>query len=166
MRDILVPIVAFGLRSELWRVMTLLKGMGLAKKFEIKPGYFKYVILRTILHNNCFVDPLCLFYSDRTARFAFPEGDGIEIILKEYDSIFLSQSASTSLWAEQNYTCQYCGGIAEHIDHVTPLSRGGKCGHHNFALSCQTCNLKKHDKTPHEANMPLMSDWPQKIGNG
>lgn len=46
--------------------------------------------------------------------------------------------------------CAYCGkdcSIEYHIDHKLPLSRGGGNEFDNLALSCPTCNLKKHDKT-------------------
>ena len=46
--------------------------------------------------------------------------------------------------------CAYCGNdcsIKFHIDHKLPLSRGGGNQFDNLALSCPTCNYKKHDKT-------------------
>ena len=48
--------------------------------------------------------------------------------------------------------CAYCGtdikyGGNWHIDHVIPISRGGKDEFENFAASCPTCNINKGDKT-------------------
>ena len=53
--------------------------------------------------------------------------------------------------------CYYCGRLLYssfdndiHIDHMTPISRGGSNEISNIALSCATCNLKKHAKTAEE----------------
>ena len=47
--------------------------------------------------------------------------------------------------------CLYCGGQAEHIDHVVPVARGG--GHRigNLAPACSSCNLRKGSK--------FISEW-------
>lgn len=58
-------------------------------------------------------------------------------------------------------TCQYCGrGGGElkrsefwTIDHVHPKSKGGKHRWDNVVLSCNTCNNRKDDMTPEEADM-------------
>jgi HNH endonuclease len=49
--------------------------------------------------------------------------------------------------------CEYCRSQAKFavdplvIDHVYPVSRGGKTIGENLALSCQTCNNCKYTKT-------------------
>lgn len=54
------------------------------------------------------------------------------------------------------YRCQYCGiKPALTIDHVLPRSRGGKDEWLNVVAACQKCNIKKGNKTPEEAHMPL-----------
>lgn len=112
--------------------------------------------------SNRYADPVSFFYSDRGASFGFSEGTSITILLKDYDEYFLRRrDASASLWDLQNYTCQYCGRIAEHIDHVIPLSKGGSCKYDNLVLSCKRCNLMKGDATPDEAKMPLVRDFPE-----
>lgn len=42
--------------------------------------------------------------------------------------------------------CVYCGGEATEIDHVIPISRGGKHSIGNIVSSCQSCNQKKSTK--------------------
>lgn len=57
-----------------------------------------------------------------------------------------------------NNECQYCGkkiGKNATIDHVVPVSRGGKSEYTNCVASCHECNNKKADKTPHEAGIKL-----------
>jgi len=41
------------------------------------------------------------------------------------------------------WRCRYCGGPANHVDHVVPLARGGIDHERNLAASCRRCNLKK-----------------------
>lgn len=42
------------------------------------------------------------------------------------------------------YACTVCGGPAEHLDHIVPLSRGG-CGCvSNLQWLCAPCNHSKH----------------------
>ena len=63
------------------------------------------------------------------------------------------------IWRDQSQ-CQYCAKyfMADKltIDHVTPRSRGGKNEWLNLVAACKKCNQKKSDKTPTEANMPLI----------
>jgi len=57
------------------------------------------------------------------------------------------------------YVCQYCGPTgpkATTIDHVLPRSRGGTSSPNNLVACCFKCNQRKGDKTPDEANMPLI----------
>jgi len=50
-------------------------------------------------------------------------------------------------------TCEYCRSQAKFaidalvIDHIQPVSRGGKTIAENLALACQTCNNYKYTKT-------------------
>jgi 5-methylcytosine-specific restriction endonuclease McrA len=43
--------------------------------------------------------------------------------------------------------CVYCDGLAEHLDHVHPLSRGGEDVESNILPACASCNLSKGAKT-------------------
>jgi 5-methylcytosine-specific restriction endonuclease McrA len=52
--------------------------------------------------------------------------------------------------------CCYCGSNRNlTIDHVIPLSRGGKTSFDNCVTACFRCNNKKNNRTPSEANMFL-----------
>jgi 5-methylcytosine-specific restriction endonuclease McrA len=66
------------------------------------------------------------------------------------------------------YTCIYCGsrpgdrrsGYAVTrkdltIDHILPLSRGGKSTWENTACACRACNQSKGNRTPAEAELRL-----------
>jgi 5-methylcytosine-specific restriction endonuclease McrA len=54
-----------------------------------------------------------------------------------------------------NYTCQYCGRQDGELtmDHIVPLSRGGKTEWTNVVTACVPCNRQKANRTPEEAGM-------------
>ena len=56
------------------------------------------------------------------------------------------------------HTCQYCNLKGEHLtlDHVIPRSRGGGDAWENLVAACVRCNVKKGNRTPKEASMPLL----------
>ena len=56
-----------------------------------------------------------------------------------------------------NFSCQYCfySGDQLSIDHVIPRSRGGQDIWENVATACISCNIRKGNRTPKEAKMPL-----------
>ncbi|MFE9335293.1 HNH endonuclease [Streptomyces sp. NPDC007063] len=53
----------------------------------------------------------------------------------------------TDIFARWDSLCAYCDAIAEHLDHVYPLSRGGADAAHNLVPACQPCNSAKGAKT-------------------
>lgn len=67
------------------------------------------------------------------------------------------------LWHFQRGECARCGtrfgkGPADagyHVDHVTPLNRGGNNWPRNLQLLCPTCNCSKQDRTPAEFSLYL-----------
>jgi hypothetical protein len=56
------------------------------------------------------------------------------------------------VFVRDGHQCVYCGNCVGpfHLDHVFPFSRGGSDTADNLAVSCQTCNLSKGDKTLEE----------------
>ena len=56
-----------------------------------------------------------------------------------------------------SYTCQYCGYTGDELtlDHVIPRSRKGGDTWENMVTACVRCNVKKGNRTPKEASMPL-----------
>lgn len=92
-----------------------------------------------------------------------------EIIVSTYNrvpnrKVYFSRR---NLWRRDGLRCQYCGIIPEPdeitIDHVVPKSvwmnqnhsRGPTC-FQNCVLACFSCNKRKRNRTPEEANMPLI----------
>lgn len=62
--------------------------------------------------------------------------------------------------ARDNYMCAYCGKrCAESeatVDHVLPVSRGGRSSWGNTVTACRRCNQRKANRLPHEAGMKLL----------
>jgi 5-methylcytosine-specific restriction endonuclease McrA len=67
-------------------------------------------------------------------------------------------SRKNILFRDRN-TCQYCGTILGTgdltLDHVLPRSRGGASSWENLVACCHSCNRRKGNQLPHEANMKL-----------
>ncbi|CAN5117290.1 HNH endonuclease [soil metagenome] len=76
------------------------------------------------------------------------------------------------IYMRDKHRCQYCNTkvgsnhptlhkkltIADlTLDHIFPVSRGGKTVPENLATSCKPCNQRKADRTPEEARMPLLT---------
>ena len=61
-----------------------------------------------------------------------------------------------SIFKRDNNQCVYCGNEKNlTLDHIIPRSRGGKNTWTNLVTCCSSCNLKKANKTPEEANMKM-----------
>lgn len=68
---------------------------------------------------------------------------------------------NAALFARDSYLCLYCG---EHFprshltrDHVMPLSKGGRDIWQNVVSACLHCNVRKGNRTPQQAHMPLLA---------
>ncbi|MEM1426771.1 MAG: HNH endonuclease [Cyanobacteria bacterium P01_H01_bin.130] len=81
------------------------------------------------------------------------------IRLRHYVKIPYKQISLTrkNILNRDNHTCQYCSyrGDDLTLDHVIPRSRGGGDTWENMVAACVRCNIKKGNRTPQEAGMPL-----------
>lgn len=68
------------------------------------------------------------------------------------------QWSRTKLLRRDQGLCCYCGRIADTVDHLLPVSRGGVSSWMNTVAACRPCNSKKKNRTPAEANMRLLSE--------
>lgn len=78
----------------------------------------------------------------------------------------------TNVFLRDNNTCQYCYKQFKQdiltIDHVIPVSKGGKTTWENVVASCSGCNTKKGCKTVKETgftllNQPSQPKWSAKM---
>ena len=58
--------------------------------------------------------------------------------------------------ARDRFRCGYCLGHADTMDHIHPRGQGGKHTWENTVSACRRCNHKKGNRTPEQANMPLL----------
>jgi 5-methylcytosine-specific restriction endonuclease McrA len=86
------------------------------------------------------------------------------IMLREYQkpkrSIRLSKK---NVYLRDNFTCQYCGDQLNDktlsIDHVIPVSKGGRNRWDNLTTSCRKCNSHKSDKAIKPETIPYKPDY-------
>jgi hypothetical protein len=59
----------------------------------------------------------------------------------------VSKRTRFEIFKRDYFTCQYCGKtppkVVLHIDHILPVSKGGKSDRGNLITSCADCNLGK-----------------------
>jgi hypothetical protein len=64
------------------------------------------------------------------------------------------------LFARDRNICGYCGDrFAEGdltVEHIVPVSRGGRHEWTNVVTACRSCNTRKGNRQPEEAGMPLL----------
>lgn len=64
------------------------------------------------------------------------------VMPEKHRSVLLTTRA---VLARDDYTCAYCGGVADTVDHIVPRARGGKHVWENVTASCRRDNHKKRD---------------------
>ncbi len=79
---------------------------------------------------------------------------GFEAVLSEYHSksqrSLMTKELREQIAFRDNFTCQICGkympdGVGLHIDHIIPVSKGGKSVPSNLRVLCSKCNGRKSD---------------------
>ena len=84
------------------------------------------------------------------------------ILLNGFNGFFRREVrfSRRNIFERDKHTCQYCRKILSKpdltIDHVIPQSKGGEDSWENLVLACVKCNVKKANRTPEQANMPLI----------
>lgn len=68
-------------------------------------------------------------------------------IAKKVNRKAVSKKMRFEVFKRDSFTCQYCGrkapDIVLHIEHITPVSKGGKNTLMNLVTSCVECNMGK-----------------------
>lgn len=107
-----------------------------------------------------------------TLHGGFNVARGVESTLDIHPIIALRGAAAFNLFdvtpafskakliRRDRHTCAYCGErfAAQDLqcEHIFPESRGGSWAWTNLVCACAPCNLRKRDRTPEEAGMPLL----------
>ena len=128
------------------------------KIYEI--DWKKAVVL--LMHGKAFsyTDDDCYDIKTASGIFKLPKS----VVIKKYVYIPFKEFSPCrkNIFRRDDYTCQYCSCKLEKsqatVDHVIPRCRGGKHIWDNVVCCCLRCNRKKGDRTPEEANMPLLKE--------
>jgi len=141
------------------------------KRFGQRPTLKLDAAWKPIEIISCFKG-FTMCYSQRAKPIKFyDETYPSVILLNTYvrkQPLFLNCTRKNVFWRDRNI-CQYCEKYFEFkeltMDHVIPKSHGGLRNWDNIVTACHRCNSQKGDKTPAEANMPLMRiPTPPKVG--
>lgn len=70
---------------------------------------------------------------------------------KEYQRLILTPKKRYEILKRDNFKCQICGrtqadGVKLEVDHIIPISKGGKTVEENLRTLCHDCNIGKSDK--------------------
>ena len=68
-----------------------------------------------------------------------------------YERSLMTDSLRYDIFKRDNFRCQICGasandGVKLHVDHIVPVSKGGKTEPSNLQTLCERCNLGKSNK--------------------
>lgn len=85
------------------------------------------------------------------------------VALKDFDRLPRQdvKFSRHNIYLRDGSRCQYCGhkfpSAELSLDHVVPLSRGGMSSWENVVCACLACNVRKGNRTPHEAGIRLIA---------
>ena len=91
-------------------------------------------------------------YQALVDRYKMLRDIGFECTLNEYHSKnqrkLMTKALRKQIMIRDNYTCQICGKympdeVGLHIDHIIPVSKGGKTVASNLQVLCSRCNGRK-----------------------
>ena len=98
---------------------------------------------------------ISLYYSEILEMIDFLKSINYECTSSEYFSKnqrnLMTQQLKDEVKKRDKYMCQICGkympdGVGIHIDHIIPISKGGKSVLSNLQVLCSKCNLQKGNK--------------------
>lgn len=109
---------------------------------------YPYTVVETVKEYSC-------SYTYIKDRFDQLEEIDFEAVLSVYHSKhqrrLMTKELRDQIAQRDNFTCRICGkympdGVGLHIDHIVPISKGGKSVPSNLQVLCSKCNGKKSAK--------------------
>jgi 5-methylcytosine-specific restriction endonuclease McrA len=92
------------------------------------------------------------FITDKVIRL-------LDYIRLPYKKLMENRPTKNLIMKRDGYKCLYCGATENlTLDHIMPQSRGGENSWENLVTCCGSCNVKKGNRTPEEAKMPLLKE--------
>ena len=84
----------------------------------------------------------------------------IRLLVYKQVPVRLQLITRRNILTRDGYRCQYCGlkfhGSELTLDHVIPRAQDGRNSWENLVACCRKDNHRKADRTPEEADMPLL----------
>jgi len=71
------------------------------------------------------------------------------LLERQYEGQHYTGADVAALLEAQKGLCIYCNAALNgvyHVDHITPLSKGGSNGPENICITCPPCNMSKHGR--------------------
>lgn len=85
---------------------------------------------------------------------------GSELMARYSREIVPLGDRNAMLFRRDRMVCAYCGGVFRRDDltrdHIVPRAQGGADRWMNVVSACQSCNVRKGNRTPEGAGMPLL----------
>lgn len=72
-------------------------------------------------------------------------------ITSKFEREAMNDDIRYNVLKRDNFRCRICGatandGVKLHVDHIVPVSKGGKTVMHNLQTLCERCNKGKSNK--------------------
>jgi hypothetical protein len=102
-------------------------------------------------------------------RWSFPNTHTRPRNEAEREKNKMTPSIRYAIFARDGFACQICGrlksdGAVLHVDHIVPVSRGGKTEDSNLRTLCSDCNHGKAARLP-DRNDPALSSIEKEGGH-
>lgn len=100
---------------------------------------------------NCYTDTMTYTMDEIESYIRQSYAEEEKKTSKEYQRQLLTPSLRYDIMKRDGFRCVLCGrtskdGIALHVDHILPVSKGGQTIPSNLRTLCDVCNLGKSDK--------------------
>ena len=113
-------------------------------------GFFKSITHVEYVENTKELEELVIIINDIVTKFKelaleYPQKSSSSLNGTKREPV--SNKLKHEIWRRDNFTCQYCGktinDIELEVDHILPVSKGGKSILSNLQTLCVECNRKK-----------------------
>lgn len=93
------------------------------------------------LIGNCVVCNKIIF-TNNSRKYCSPDCQRIAVKLKNKNNREpIPKHIKFTIFSKHDGKCVYCGGEANCIDHVLPVSKGGRTAENNLVAACFQCNI-------------------------
>lgn len=123
--------------------------------YRMKTRYRQVKYIKYPYHVKEINDMFLTNYDFLNRRFLLLQDIGFQCTLREYDLSnqrkLMTKDFRHQIAIRDNFTCRQCGKympdeVGLHIDHIIPISKGGKSVMSNLQVLCSKCNGSKSNK--------------------